>query len=373
MKYLHIVSGSNYAVMEPYIEFINDNFKLKEHTFLIMDKYKNIPATIKNHSNIEIIDENSKLKSKELLKYFFDGENIILHGLLLTTSQILMLLLQPEILNKVTWIAWGGDLYQSERKIEGTFSKRAKYLIRNYIQRKIRKKIKRFVGIFPPDIDYYKKKYKSTSKTFYASYVGNLQNPFYKEKMEFQTLEKKIEKNESINIQIGHSSSTILNHIEVFKKIEKYKNEDIKIFLPLSYGDATYGDAVQKKAKEIFGNKAIAIREMMSKDKYMKHLSNIDIAIFNTPRQIGLGNISPLLYMEKKIYIPKGTVMYDFYQSQEIDICDYNKIKNYTFDEFIEPVEMEEGHKYIVDNELNKEKKIQMWSNVFKGIQKEEK
>ena len=102
----------------------------------------------------------------------------------------------------------------------------------------------------------------------------------------------------------------------------------------------------------------------MSMDMYMEFLSTIDIAIFNTPRQIGLGNINPLLFMEKKIFMPKGSVMYDFYKSQNINICDYNEIQNLNFKDFINPINMKEGRNYMVA-ELDKEKKIEMWSKVF--------
>lgn len=108
----------------------------------------------------------------------------------------------------------------------------------------------------------------------------------------------------------------------------------------------------------------------MSKDDYMNFLSEMDISIFNTYRQIGLGNISPLLYMEKKIFIPKGSVMYDFYRSEDINICDYNDIQEYDFETFIESVNMKNAKKHIISNELNLTKKIEIWSQVFNAPMK---
>ena len=98
---------------------------------------------------------------------------------------------------------------------------------------------------------------------------------------------------------------------------------------------------------------------------YMDHLSRIDIAIFNTDRQIGLGNITPMLYMQKKIYIPKRTVMFEYFNSLGINICDYSRIKNMDYDEFTKPIPMDKGRRYVLENTLNKEKKIEMWEKVF--------
>lgn len=371
MKYLHIVSNWNYNVMIPYIEFINDNFSTEQHFFVVMDKIDNIPEKMRSQKNVKSIIFKSKFNIKELVPFLKKSENIIIHGLAFNIYQQLSLLFSKDFFNKTVWIAWGGDLYQSNNDDFFNLINKLKNTISNFIFKKFKKKIKWFVGIFPPDIKYFKRKYQTNAKTFYASYTGNLYNSFYQKNNELKTLEQKIIDRDTINIQVGHSSFDTLHHLEVLDQLVKYRDKNIKLFLPLSYGNVIYGDKIEKRAIELFGDKAVVFRKMMSKENYMEHLSNIDIAIFNTQRQIGLGNISPLLYMQKKIYIPKGTVMYDFYQSEGINICDYNEIKNLTFNEFIEPIDMKNGKKYIVNNELNKEKKIKMWSEVFKGIQKE--
>jgi hypothetical protein len=223
------------------------------------------------------------------------------------------------------------------------------------------------VGIFPPDIKFFKNEFNTKAETFYASYTGNLYNPIYNKDLVNKSLSEKIENNDCINILIGHSSSNKLNHFEVLKDIEKYSKENIRVFIPLSYGNMTYGDEVQERAKEKFGDKVVCLREMMDKDKYMEFLSTIDIAIFNTTRQIGLGNISPMLYMDKKIYMPKGSVMYDFYKSQKIDIWDYYEIDKFDYCDFIQPLKFKGGRKYIVDNELNLKHKVDMWNKVFES------
>ncbi|MGZ5551098.1 MAG: TDP-N-acetylfucosamine:lipid II N-acetylfucosaminyltransferase [Nitrososphaeraceae archaeon] len=229
----------------------------------------------------------------------------------------------------------------------------------------LEKKIRFFVGIFPPDIEYFKKNFKSKAQTFFAGYVSILDNPLYKKKLNLIALDEKRTKKDCINILVGNRSKPILNHMEVLDNLVKFKDENIKIYVPLSYGNKEYGNKVEEKAKILFGHKAICIRELMGLEDYMDFLTTIDIAIFNTLRQIGLGNINPLLYMEKKVFMPAGSAMYDYYNSLGINICDYAQIQKIDFKSFIESVDMAKAKLHVINKATNKNEKIQMWSKVF--------
>lgn len=359
MSNLHIMVGS-YIIIGSYIRFVNEKFDPDRHRFLIVDNKENIPIELLQYNNVILIN-NDKRKFRKLLKYIENSDRVLLHSLfMLRAYEQLWLLFHYKMFKKVVWVAWGADLYQWKHK-----EKSILHESRNFIVYVFRKKIKYFVGIFPPDIDFFKKEFKSNAKTFYASYVGGLYDPLYKKQLNIPSLAEKVKNKECINIQIGHSCTTILNHIQVLNDLHKFKNENIKIYIPLSYGDMEYGNQVEQHAKALFGDKSICIRKMMSKDDYLEFLSTIDVAIFNTPRQIGLGNITPLLYMGKKIFIPKGTVMYEYYKSRNIEICDCNLISKLDFDAFIKPVDMKSAKEFVETHSLNKEDKIAMWQRVF--------
>lgn len=364
MKIAHIIPDSNQSVIESFVRFINENFDTNKHKFFILIDDASIKGDVMKFNNIE---EISSLNIKNILDIAKNNDKVIFHYLKLRTSQMFQMLFYPAIFNKIIWVAWGADLYQWKEKIEKDTYRKVKIRIKNSIALRFRKNIRCFVGIFPPDMDYFRKEFQSNAITFYASYTGNLYNPLYSKNKHFSKLEDKVKGNRCINIQIGHSSTKILNHLEVLKTLEKFKGENIRLYLPLNYGDKNYGDFVEERAKELFNDKAICIREMMSKDDYMEYLSTIDIAIFNTKRQIGLGNISPMLYMEKKIYMPKDSVMYNFYRSQQVDIWDYNEITNFDYSQFTQPLRFKGGRKYIVDNELDLNHKIDMWNKVFEA------
>lgn len=369
MKIAHLISNSNSSVLETYIKFINDNFNMENHTIYINKNNASLKVDLEEYKNINIIHD---LKVENILDIVNKHNKLIIHFLNFKTSQMFKLLFNEDFFNKTYWVAWGADLYQWEKKCDGNILTKFKLKIKNKISYKFKQKIKCFVGIFPPDIEFFKKEFRSDAKTFYATYVGGLYNSVYKKEYKLETIEEKKYRNEYINIQIGHSSTKILNHIDVLKELSKFKDENIKIYIPLSYGDREYGDLIEKEAQSIFGKNAIILRDMMDKDSYFELLSTIDIAIYNTHRQIGLGNISPMLYMKKKIFIPKGTVMYDFYKSYDINICNYEEIKNMSFNEFSSSVSMENGKKYILENAMNKEKKIEMWEQVFNYSIKED-
>lgn len=297
-KITHVVSNSNTVVVGNYIKFVNENFDINAHEFLIVENGTIVNSIIQNQRNVKTV---STLKISNLYRVLKHSDKVIFHYLQLTTSQMLVLLFFPTIFNKLYWVAWGADLYEWRKKSVEIKISNTKLLIKNIIGLSFRKRIKYFVGIFPPDIDCFKKEFNSNAETFYASYVGNLYSfPDNNKYKHSPTLEHKISNNDCINIQIGHSCSKALNHIEVLHRLSRFKDENIRIYLPLSYGDENYGDLVEQKAKNIFGEKSICIRQLMPKSAYLDYLSTIDIAVFNTTRQIGLGNISPMLYMEKK-------------------------------------------------------------------------
>jgi dTDP-N-acetylfucosamine:lipid II N-acetylfucosaminyltransferase len=325
MQLLHVIPDTNHIVSASFIRFVNTYFNNGKHTFVFFCKKRHILKSLCYYKNVHYVSKDNLIF---LLKQY---DKIIFHSFFyLTSIDKIKILIRPSLINKIVWVAWGGDLYEWHKK--GLSFKK---LLRNAVSYLFIKRIKYFVGIFPPDIDHFKREFKTGAKTYYASYVGALTNSLYNKRIENIRMWQKLACDEHINIQIGHSCTPALNHVNVLDTLHKFKNENIKIHVPLSYGYMEYGDEVERYAKTLFGDKVVCIREMMSLDNYMDFLSTMDIAIFNTSRQIGLGNIAPLLYMEKKVFIPAGSVMYEYYKSKGIHICNYNQISNMDFADFI--------------------------------------
>ena len=204
-----------------------------------------------------------------------------------------------------------------------------------------------------------KKWYRTKAKGYQGMYI----NPVNLEMLD--NLEKK-EKKEII-IQVGNSADPSNNYEEVFELIEKFKGENIKIIVPLSYGNKEYAKKINQLGQEIFGNKFEGLMKFMKPEEYTQHLSSVDILIFNHKRQQGLGNIYALAYLEKKIYIRDDISSWNFLKKDlGFEINSTNKIKIMDFKEFIF-VNGEKSNKTMALNTVYSEIYIKnLWNKIFK-------
>lgn len=134
-----------------------------------------------------------------------------------------------------------------------------------------------------------------------------------------------------LNIQLGNSATRTNNHIEILNKLAKYKDKNIKIFAPLSYGDKNYANIVINKGKDIFGEKFIALTDFIPFEKYLEFLDSVDIAIFAHERQQALGNIVTLLGFGKKVYMNKQSTLFKWFTSRKFIIHELGKINKKDF------------------------------------------
>ncbi|MFT4106043.1 MAG: TDP-N-acetylfucosamine:lipid II N-acetylfucosaminyltransferase [Lacrimispora sp.] len=147
-------------------------------------------------------------------------------------------------------------------------------------------------------------------------------------------MKERNEADATVNILVGHSATTALNHIEAFRLLEKFKDEDIKVFCPLSYEvDESYVNAVISEGIKIFGEKFIAMCEYMELKQYGQLLTDIDIGIFPLTRDCGWTTIYSLLKSGKKVYTTSVNNNNDILK-YGIKVFNIDEIKNNTFEEF---------------------------------------
>lgn len=268
-KILHIMKPEKFNV--PFINFIENNFDIINHKFLFLSK-KNYDYGLSDDHNPIFI----KYNYFSLLKELYSSDKIILHGLW-KNNFILLLFLNSYLLKKCYWSIWGGDLYPINNI--------------NWIKRQVIKKMGHFVTYIKGDYELIKKNFEIKGQ-YHESimYISNLYN---KNKLT-------IKKDNFINIQIGNSGFESNNHKEVFNKLILFKDENIKIYVPLSYGKDSYINEIINEGRNLFGDKFIPITEFMPFDKYLQFLASIDISIFAHNRQQALGNIITLLGLGKK-------------------------------------------------------------------------
>jgi hypothetical protein len=142
----------------------------------------------------------------------------------------------------------------------------------------------------------------------------------------YQEYNIKQKKHTTINILVGNSADPTNNHLKIFDKLVKYKDEDISIYVPLSYGNQEHAKEVISKGKTMFGDKFIPLTELMPFEKYFEFLGEVDIAIFAHKRQQAFGNTVTLLGLDKKVFLDSSTVQWDFFNKHDIKVFDIKSI-----------------------------------------------
>lgn len=306
-RILHIANGEKF--IPPFINFVKKNFNFKVHEFLLT---KGMAQDNLIHAkNIKLLSEKT---STAKLKHYFQmlvkmhqADIIILHSLADNTI-VKILFFTPWLLKKCYWVIWGGDLYVYR------FGKRdRRWRVREFFRRSVIKKMGYLVTYIKGDIDLAREWYGARGE--YHECIMYLSN-IYKE--------LDISKNDSstTNIQLGNSANSTNNHIEILEKLLPFKNQNIRIYAPLSYSDQNHAKKVIKIGKGLFGDKFVPLTEFMPFEDYLKFLGKIDIAIFNNSRQQALGNIITLLGLGKTVYIRSDTTQWQLFKEKGIEIYD---------------------------------------------------
>jgi hypothetical protein len=333
-KIVHIIVIDKF--IPAFIEFVNQHFDEEDHLYIVLgkrdDRYGKLDA-----ENILFI--NKKRKIITLLKYLYSAKKIIIHGLW-NEIFIKILFVQPWLLKKSYWVMWGGDFYFPEKH--------------SWYKKQVIKKMGYFITYLKGDYHLVQEWYGAKGEYCECfMYPSNL----YKEYEVVETAHK------TINIQVGNSADSTNNHFEVLQKLLKFKDEDINIFVPLSYGDENYAKEVIAKGKELFGDKFKPMVDFMPFDKYLKFLGSIDIAIFAHKRQQAMGNTITLLGLGKKVYMRDDVTPWKFFEDKGVKNFNLESIdlKLITIDDKL-------SNQNKIANYFSKENYIYQLNNLFYGV-----
>ena len=331
MKYIHLFTpDENEKFSTPFYHFLKDEFIIEEHIFFIP-----------THSNEKLKDKNVQyfnfgfFWALNFFKQSLSCQKIIIHGIPHNIYFFLLLTVFPHIAKKSVWFIWGGDLYYYKFR-----NKKFKSNIVEFFRRIIIRRFKYLVTHLEGDYDLAKKWYEAKGNYIYSfMYPSNL----YK-RIDLNVFKK----NDTVSIQIGNSACETNKHLELLESLKFIKEKNILLFCPLSYsGKEKYITKVIEKGYEIFGkDKFIPMLEFMPHSNYIDFLSKIDVTIFNHDRQRGLGNITSLLSLGKKVYIKESITTWAF--------CVKNNIRVFSIDTDLKDVlvpisdELKENNKKLV-------------------------
>lgn len=304
---LHIFPREKFTVS--FINFINKNFNKQEHLFFVYGANECYEKNdLENDFNVKSIKE----QKISFLKSIYTSDKIILHSLLISRKLLLFLAIQPFLLKKCNWVIWGGDLYHYKYR-KRTFKEN----LYEYVRKLVIGKVGRLVSHIKGDYELAKEWYGAKGKYCYSfMYLSNV----YKE----YDISNMKEDKDCLVVQVGNSADITNDHIQIFLKLEKYKNENIEIICPISYGNIKYRDKVIEEGKKIFGDKFKPITNFIPFQEYLQMLARVDVAIFNHQRQQAVGNITTLLGLGKKVYIKDDITTWDFCFQHNLKVFNAN-------------------------------------------------
>ncbi len=310
MNFLHILSSSLHSVK--FVEFMQEYFDLKNHKFIYV-RPDICKFGLSRFSFVKHLKEENK---QELLELMCQADKIILHGL--WRHEVINALYEnANLLKKCCWILWGGDFCLGKNH----YSKEHNFVMENMGE---------FIGV-SYDYLYVLNEYKAKGKLFHTTSGFNPANIFNSSLSIANNGNK-------IKILLGNSADPLNNHLEILDSLKPYRNENIEIICPLSYGaNDEYIKKIKFHAKNIFKDKFKPLLELIPYKEYLEILKSIDIAIFAHKNQQAYGNIIQLLGMGKKVYMRKttsfleliqnGAILFDFDNGISLEKLDKNRAK----------------------------------------------
>lgn len=362
---VHIGTILNYYYN--FINFIEENFDANQHIYLFFSSppqpghhcyeyYVDFTKKLPFETQERLIYVDSLKKYFKAIKILKHSDKIILHSFF--PMRPLKFPLYYVGIKKSSWLIYGGDLYNYEME-KKELKNRLKWWPRNILL----KKISEVITGFPKEYELAKKNFNIKAQYSYA-FTPNPVNFEMLDNVKNRNYDAK--KNNHIKILVGNSASSTNNHIEILEKLIRFKKHNIKLIVPLNYGDMKYAEKIIKVGNELFGKKFYPLTQKLTPQKYSELLSCIDICIMNHNRQQAMGNIIAVLYLGKKVYIRSGYPHYEFLTQEDITIYDTKDIPNQSFKQFIHM----DSEKKVKNCELikalyNKDVCIQSWKKIL--------
>uniref|UniRef100_A6VTI0 4-alpha-L-fucosyltransferase n=1 Tax=Marinomonas sp. (strain MWYL1) TaxID=400668 RepID=A6VTI0_MARMS len=314
---LHI---SNWSVfIPPFIEFVKEHFDYKRHVFLITDG--NTGHKLNSDANVFFSKRTLVSRLMHYIRVVIkmnQAKKVILHGLF-DPVLILILFFMPWLLKKCYWVMWGGDLYVYQLGERNWIWK-----LREFFRRPVIRNMGYLVNGTTGDVDLARKWYRAKGQHISCfNYPSNI----------YKHYDVKTKTHDTVNIQLGNSADPTNQHIEILDQLVRFKEQNIKIFVVLSYGDQDYAKKVITEGKKKFDDKFIAITEMMPFEAYLEFLASIDVAVFNHNRQQAFGNTITLLGLGKKVFLNPASTLNGVFSEFGIQIFNSKKIELTSLDE----------------------------------------
>lgn len=294
-RILHVCNTDKF--IPGFIRFVQHHFDARRHHFWLMGDHTRYPVADGVDPDHAVIDRVHNSAAGHLAGYLRlivlaqRCEKIILHGLSRKKLEKLFWAM-PWVLPKCYWIIWGSDLYAYRKKDESAARKR-----REFFRRPVIRRMGHLVTFLEGDVALARQWYGARGRYHECLvYPSNL----------FEPTPPTTDASGTCHLLLGNSADPANCHFELLERLAPFAGEDLRLYVPLSYGSATHAESVIDKGRALFGEKFIPLTEFMPLEQYAALLHRMDIAIFGHHRQQAMGNAIKLLGMGKKVYLRQG-------------------------------------------------------------------
>ena len=333
----------------------------KGQKVIAMCSRESAPEQLKALEGMTFVDSEKRGYFRQFKKEVADCDFIFFHSLAEDYTFALHMIMHPSLMKKAVWLIAGADLYSWARPVKGSFVQRAGARLRNWIAHAYRMRIP---YVFCTAVDQYRYQEEFGRAVVYPQETNS--PGFSAEQLD--SLRPVLPDEKPLRILIGHCSYPDLHHEEVIERLKTCDlPEDTRFVFPLNYGNKDYGDRVAAAAIKAFGNNAEILREKIPFEEYAKMLWSVDCAIFLADRQIAFGNLLMLLYMEKKVFLKKNSVLWRFFAERDVPVFDAEDLDRGVFlDHSSDLTPAKEFVRRVIDPERSKEE----FDRIFEDLEK---
>lgn len=235
----------------------------------------------------------------------------------------------------IIWIFFGADLYSLPELKKGLFSDSTRALVNlkrginiaHYLKPIVRPvyqllfkkkslpiarkkaiaKIDLFANYGIEEYEYLNRRLKNSLPEFIEYFIS----------ANFKTIQYTTDKSNAI--LIGNSTSPYNNHIDIIRQLENL-NYDGKVTIPFSYGSQKI---YIERIKQVIKNSSLKIsllEDFLQIEDYIALISGHSAAVFNSYRQMAMGNIFIALCAGVKVYLSQKNPSLPWFKRKEFKI-----------------------------------------------------
>ncbi len=359
-KFIHIFFHNEIIYSKKLVNMIVDSangFNAQEHGFATY--HQKVYDEFKGVCNIEFFEHGKKNPAKMINELAERCDYMFFHSL---CSPSKFLGVKDKYLSKIVWRTWGHDAYGVQYHKEKKLGNFVKKLLRH--KSRWNKKIAKIkavgcAGIV--DVINLSPRFPSLPMISFP-YLDEISEE------DFNALKTPIEKKDkTVRVILGHSTAEVDNHRGMLIALQKFANEDIKVYMPMTYGWAPYIAEIEEFIKkENITCQTEILKDMMSYSEYVNFIKRSDILILDGQLSYALGNIYLALIMGKKVFLNKDGIIKKAFDLDNIPCETTDRISEMDFEEFKKPFKYDATSSTLALR--SPKKSVQEWHDILKWL-----